>query len=225
MKLTLCLCAVALTLTESVPAQGTFQDLNFESAKPIPLIGSPYYPYAVATSNAIPGWRSYLGVNETFEVLYDTVTIGGAAATLQSSTSSYPAIAGNYSVALLSSVGVQPTTAAVAQTGQIPATAASLQFYGASFMQVTFAGQLLPLVELGTGPSYQIMGADISAFAGQTGELKFLVPHTGPIGVMTSSYLDNIVFSSQQIPEPSAISLFGLAALFAGWRLRQRNTS
>lgn len=200
--------------------QGTFQNLDFESANV-----SAFPRGSVPIANAMPGWVGYLGVISTSTVFYDDVSIGGAAISLQSTNSilapNVSPIAGRYSALLQSSVGIEPSTAAVAQTGQIPATAASLQFYGASFMLVTFGGQLLPLVELGTGPGYQIMGADISAFAGQTGELKFSVPRTGPIGVMTSSYLDNIFFSNQQVPEPSAFGLIGLGALLFGYHLRQ----
>jgi hypothetical protein len=35
-----------------------FCQLNFESAKIIPDPSSPYYPYGVAISNALPGWNS-----------------------------------------------------------------------------------------------------------------------------------------------------------------------
>ena len=35
-----------------------FVNLNFESAKIIPDPSSPYYPYGVAISNALPGWNS-----------------------------------------------------------------------------------------------------------------------------------------------------------------------
>ena len=86
-------------------------------------------------------------------------------------------------------------------------------------MQVTFIGQLLTLFLLGTGPNYQIVGADISGFAGQTGELKFLMPDLTPAG-SSSSYLDNIQFSTQSIPEPNTLGLFAIGTLFLGWQLR-----
>lgn len=183
--------ALSLALPLAVAGQGTFVNLNFELANPILLVGSPYYPYAVASSNGIPQWTAYLGTNAVNSLFLNTVSIGAAAVSLQSNS-----IAGNYSILLQSSVGVDPTTAAVGQTGQIPSTSLSLRFYGATAMQVTFAGQLLSLIEIGIGPNYQIVGADISAFAGQTGELKFLMPRLGPVGNMSASYLDNIAFSN-----------------------------
>jgi len=85
-------------------------------------------------------------------------------------------------------------------------------------MQVTFGGQLLSLVELGTGPRYQVVGADISAFAGQTGELKFLMAWPGTPGSRNGSFLDNIEFST--IPEPCALAVAGLGAALLALRPR-----
>ena len=64
-------------------------------------------------------------------------------------------------------------SAAIGQTGQIPTNAMSLKFWGYS-TDVSFGGQTLSLVLLGRHtPHYNIYGADISAFAGQTGQLLF----------------------------------------------------
>jgi hypothetical protein len=202
--------AVVITALSELYGQGTFQNLGFENPL-LPLI--PDGSFQVPATNALPGWRAYLGNFEVDRVVYNTVSLGAAAVSLQSSSSTVPPIVGNYSVLLQSSVGVEPTTAAVGQVGQIPATAMSLRFYGATAMQVTFAGQILSLIELGTGPNYQVVGADISTFAGQAGELKFLMPRLGPIGNMSASYLDNIAFSNQPVPEPSAVPVFGLGLL------------
>ena len=69
---------------------------------------------------------------------------------------------------------------------------------------MTFSGQVIPLTQVGSGPNYSILGGDISAFAGQNGELRF----TAGSGV-----LDNIQFSPIAIPEPSTVSLVALAGL------------
>jgi hypothetical protein len=58
--------------------QGTFVNLDFERARIIPIPNSPYYPYAVATSNALPGWTDYNAVAPSV-ILYDEVTLGAAA--------------------------------------------------------------------------------------------------------------------------------------------------
>ncbi len=99
---------------------------------------------------------------------------------------------------------------ALAQTGTVPASAQSVRFYGLAEFAVSFAGQTIPISQLDTTPHYNIYGGDISIFANQTGELRF----TG------GGYLDNIHFSSQQVPEPSMFGLFGFGALLLGWRLR-----
>ena len=41
-------------------AQGAFQNLDFEDANPVPIVGSPYYPYAATAASALPGWSVYL---------------------------------------------------------------------------------------------------------------------------------------------------------------------
>jgi hypothetical protein len=62
---------------------------------------------------------------------------------------------------------------------------------------------------------YHEWGVDISGFAGQVGELRFSI---GP-GTAGSSFLDFIQFSTQPIPEPSALAMIGLGGLVFGRRL------
>src|SRR5947208_2639943 len=69
--------AVALTIPISpLCGQGTFQNLGFESAQIIPVEGSPYYPYAVATSNALPGWSVFYGTQPQSEITYNDPALG-----------------------------------------------------------------------------------------------------------------------------------------------------
>jgi hypothetical protein len=86
-------------------------------------------------------------------------------------------------------------------------------FYGTGAYTVTFAGQPIPLVALGSTSTYTIFGGDISTFANQTGELL----------LQGGGLLDAIQFSSQRTPEPSIFGLFTLGALLVGWcALRRR---
>jgi hypothetical protein len=194
-----------LMLPSSLSSQGTFQNLDFEQANPIP--GST--PFLVAASNAIPGWVSYVGP----EIAYNTVGIGGASISLHDSMSTYfQPLQGNYSVLLQGSSAGPPTGAAIGQTGQIPTGSLSVRFWAfpASNLQVTFGGTIIPMFQLATTANYDVIGGDISMFAGQTAELRF----TGLAN--SGGYFDNIFFSTQAVPEPGALGLlsFGLLLLF-----------
>ena len=52
----------------------------------------------------------------------------------------------------------------------------------------------------GSASTYYVYGGDVSAYAGQAGELRFF----------GGGYLDNIQFSNLQIPEPSVLGLYAL---------------
>ena len=124
---------------------------------------------------------------------------------------------GNYSVFLQGpSLFVPPGNPAIAQTGQIPQDAKSLVFVtGLSYaFNTTFAGNAIPLVQIGATPKYVILSGDVSAFAGQTGELRF----------SGGGFLDAIHFSSQVVPEPSVLGLsaFGVLLLGRQWRKASR---
>jgi hypothetical protein len=119
---------------------------------------------------------------------------------------------GSYTVSLQPSMVGPTITAAIGQTGRIPQAAESVRFYGNGAYVVTFGGQQIPVVALGTTSTYTIFGGDISSFANQTGELRF----TG-VGL-----LDAIQFSNLPTPEPSGFGLSALGALVLGWRVLRR---
>jgi len=91
-------------------------------------------------------------------------------------------------------------------------------FYAQVFnMDLSFASNSLPFYKIGSGSNYDVFGADVSAFAGASGELRFsALPLTG--GGFGGVRLDNIQFSNQPIPEPTVFGLFALGALLRGWR-------
>jgi hypothetical protein len=62
------------------------------------------------------------------------------------------------------------------------------------------------------GANFNVYGGDISAFAGQSGQLEFRGAGT----------LDNTFFSPQPIPEPGMLGLFSVSALLLGWRARRK---
>src|SRR5208282_1247886 len=134
--------------------------------------------------------------------MYNDRTLDDAAVTLQgTNSSSLTPIQGNFTMLLLGASAFAPQqSAAIGQTGQVSLTAQSLIFWGfVGQNDVSFAGQSLSLVVISNTANYNIYGADISAFAGQTGQLLFTAfPQDGDI-------IDNIQFSSSAIPEPSAL--------------------
>ena len=197
----------------SMEAQGTFQNLDFENAN---ISGRVFNRLPAA--DAFPGWS----VNTPL-IFYDDVSLSGGSISICDSNSPFSGvnhIQGSYFVFLASVNTPGPGndfTISLGQTGQIPLLARSIEFWGSiGNMQITFAGQSLDFSTLATTANYNVYGADITAFAGQTGQLLFaLPPFTG------NAFLDNIQFSPQVIPEPSTICLFGLGAVLLGWRWRR----
>ena len=200
-----------LTGNQRAHAQGTFQNLSFENPR-LPLILGP--DARLSAADAIPGWTAYIGENQVDRVIYNTFALDLATVSLQGPGSDLTPLLGNYSVYLRGpSQFVPPGNPAIAQTGQIPPDAKSLVFItGLSYaFNTTFAGNAIPLVQIGATPKYVILSGDVSAFAGQTGELRF----------SGGGFLDAIHFSSSAVPEPSVLGLTILGALILGWRWRR----
>lgn len=208
---------LAASLGFTAEAQGTFQDLNFESARIILDTNSPFFPNAINASNALPGW-TVGGENEAApDVLYNTISSGAAVVSLQGPGSFEPILQGSFTVELQGSSSGAPASVSIGETGQIPAGSGSLQFFGADLdnLQVSFDGQLLSYVAVGTGPNYTIYGADISAYAGQTGQLLFTALPDG------TALIDNIQFFSVAEPTTCALMLCG-TVLFAAARYARK---
>jgi hypothetical protein len=212
----------------SAQAQGTFQNLDFEEADIVPIVGNPLYPYAVTVANALPGWTVDYGAVQQTQILYNNPSLGTTAVTLFAS--GYPGpvasiIDGNFSVALQSGLlNGMPAPASISQTGQIPSGTQSLLFDSVSGgfsseqpPEVLIGNDLLTLFPVGSGQgvstSYTIYGANISAWAGQSEQLTF----SAPAGAFI---IDDISFSpTAVIPEPSPLALTGIAGLlFALYR-------
>ena len=194
--------------------QGTFANLDFENAL-LPLI--PDAGSLIPITDALPEWTAYINGNPIGQVMYNGIYLSYPTVALIDSRARYfpPPIQGNYSVYLKSTSDIGFISAAVGQTAQIPSGALSLSFLigdNAGF-GVSFGSQVIPLVQFGTSGNNIIMAGDISMFAGQTGELRFV----------GTGLFDDIQFSNQPIPEPSTYCLFGLGAVLLGWRfLRKR---
>jgi len=202
-------CLLVFASKYEVAGQGTFQNLDFESAKvpdvPISQGGLVY------VTNGVPGWAIFPQITPGF-MGHNTLPLGGAAVIIfgpQWPTNQI--LEGKYTVGLFHSTAGQPTSALITQTGQVPGNAKSVRFYGGGFFDMSFAGQQIPVVNLGEGSNYTVFGGDISAFAGQIGELQFV----------GNGFLDKIQFSDLAIPEPSVFALCMLGVIILGYRHRQ----
>ncbi len=198
-------------------AQG-FVNLNFESTTITPVV----FPGGTRYVATVPGWiwtpSGNLVNGDPNSVGFNEAALDFPAVDLQGTNSPFaPAIQGKYSV-FLQGGDLPPPYAIVAsfgQTGQIPLTAQSIIYWGDA-LQVTFNGQMLSFTDISNALNYTIWGADISAYAGQTGQLLFTVPWE------STAVLDNIQFSPTPVPEPSGLAFGGLAALlliFRRWRI------
>ena len=171
----------------------------------------------MSATNAFPGWTvSDSGGNPDLQVYYNGISVGAALVSLvgTNSTEANPALDGKYSAALAAgegnSTGLIPVS--IYQTGTIPSSAKSILFianYNASSRSVQFGGQIVPYILLSSSPGYQTYGGDISAFAGQSGQLQFTESPPSP-NQFAISYLDDIQFSMNSIPEPSTWALLAL---------------
>jgi len=211
-----------ISLATSAFAQGSFQNLDFESPNVASLTN-----LFVAFGDAFPGWTGwYRDTNVTSLAGYNFVSGGSALVTLITPTAPVyggSIIEGNYTATIaagLASPNGTLSSAAISQIGAIPASAQSIRFSAANteFLAVTFNGTNVPFSAVGTGPDYTIYAGDVRPFAGLTGELRFTeqAAITEPVVI-----LDDISFSPAAIPEPGVLCLSALAALLLASRLRR----
>jgi len=219
----------------SACAQGAFQNLNFESATPATPITGPLGPFYQPVGLALPSWSAYLGGVEQTQVLQNVYTLGSGsvdifgpdytAAGPQGGLS--PGIIDGHFTVFLQAGAPSPGlgNASIEQYGTVPIATQSLEFEAwdwlpsSSILAVSFAGNSLSPVVIGTGPNYTLYGADISGFAGQSGQLEFSAVWNpnGPSWIE----LDDITFSPNAIPEPSTLALVvmgGLTLALRRWR-------
>lgn len=200
-------CVVFVTATIQTRGQGTFQNLDFESGVFIPA-PTPQNPFAVQWMPAMPSWIGFLGQNQQSVISYNALSLSVPNIAVMGPSSPADTHHGPYYIQLQNAFPVATDVPAIAQAGTLPFDSLSVRFLSAApfaiGLTVTFSGNSIPLRLIGsTANNKQIWGGDISAFAGQTGELRF----------RGSGTLDYIQFSNQPIPEPSALCLIGLGTL------------
>lgn len=228
----LVLCLVMFFFSVAVRAQGTFQNLGFESALIVPIPGDLYG--SVQFAPAFPGWTGYIGGVQQTNALYNFTFLDTSAISLVAANPlGWPigVIEGNYTAILQAGIGNGGPAAdtALVQIGLVPVTAQTLMFRALldgldslDSLAVTLGGQTLTVIPMAPGsPYFTLYGADIHSWAGQTAELGFTVfaqrPHRGN----NTLFLDSITFSDQPVPEPTVLGLFAVGVLLLGWRLRR----
>jgi hypothetical protein len=211
--------SVALLAAFLIQAQ-SFQNLNFEQADPIVVPGTLY----VTESSALPDWTVTIGVVEKTQITENGPSLGSPWVSLVGPGDEYNTpIDGNYSVYLQGSF---PASAAISQTGLIPADTQSLTFEAEPIWQTQPAGslelqigsQVVPFAALATGPNYTLYGANIAAWAGDTEQLTFTAMQDS--NDLNNWELDDISFSTNVVasPEPNMVALSAIGGLLFGAR-------
>ena len=209
MKTKILLSFIQILIIQPCFSQG-FINLKFESA-----ITTNTTFNIISAADAFPGWTAtapYIAFND--------ISLSGGSISIFNTNSlfSYPPIQGKYFALFFGSANPSYGAISLGQTGQIPVGSQSISFWGSlSGMQVTFAGQALNYFQSGSTVNYNIYTADISAYAGQVGQLLFTVPLGASGGT-----LDNIQFSSSPVPEPSVLVLSAFGSLLLGVRNRKK---
>jgi hypothetical protein len=111
-----------VVLCENGQGQG-FVNLDFESAKIIPIVGDPDFPYGIATSNALSGWTvtGYGASTPVTEITYNDPATGSSWASLIATNGQQ--ISGKFSVLLQGGVG---PGVSISQSGLVPIGTESL---------------------------------------------------------------------------------------------------
>ncbi len=204
----------------------SFVNLDFEDS--VITTSQPAWWFAGNTGAAdVPGWTEYSGYGDNIysggsTLIYNNQTLDDSCVALFDTAYPLPAVQGNYSIFLYggSIYADNPRAgAAIGQTGQIPLGTKSITYWGTVDFNVTFDGQLLSFSAVSSKPNHTVYQADISAYAGQIGQLLFTAPWPNYQGL-----LDNIQFSASPIPEPTSFGLFGLAGLLMTFRLWRRHS-
>jgi hypothetical protein len=195
---------------------GSFANLDFEDSPIDPSTPVPIGPpQPIDTALLFPSWTLWIGsAIQTTGYLNTYYLAGPQAALMASGKPADGVIAGTKSVYM--SGWVNGLSTSLAQTGDVPGGTKSVRFVARNYayrslpvppspLFLRMNGQDLPLVILSsTGTGDFVFGADTSAWAGTSAELRFGVgsPTSGSDTLFGN--FDSFVFSTEPIPEPGA---------------------
>ena len=217
LALTACL---IVSLGDAFPSrgQGTFQNLDFEQAQ---ISGPP--PQGVSVAQGLPHWEVSENGVPTTVMLYDAIALSQWQVSIQDNNGEAGAIiSGKYSVFLQGGQDFRGTFGygEISQIGTLAADTHSMLFAARMTrpgnLNVAFNGQPIQTGLFQDHGTYQTFGADISAFAGQTGELSFTAPDP------TWTFIDDIQFSTASIPEPSTLAMITVGGLLVGTKISRQ---
>ena len=219
MKSDLLKCALLLLLFGAGGERGFcqgFANLNFENATITPDPSSPYYPYALYASSAIPGWTAtgFIGPNE---ILYNSASTGATSVSILGVNGFPKALDGQFSIYLYG--GETAASASISQTATVPASSESIRFEaqqaGEGTLLVSLGVQNVSFQALSITPNYTLYGGNISpTFSGQSEQLIFSALE----GFNNFWELDDIQFSTSPVPEPGTVALVAMGAVLLGLR-------
>jgi len=208
-----------LLVCQAALSQG-FVNLNFERAKIVPDPASPYYPYGIAITNALPGW--FCDGTQQGDITYNAQATGSSAITLWATNGQQ--ISGNYSVYLQGGLG---PGVSISQTGLVPVSSLSLLFEAqpdrdatSGSLVISLGGNNLPYFAISNTANYTLYGADVSAYAGQTAQFKI----SALSGYFNNWNIDNFQFSTSYVPEPGVLGSSALSGLLLAFRRRKART-
>jgi len=226
------LLSVASSVWLASTASGqNFQNLDFDSANlvfPIPG-GNPFTTVAIA----LPGWTATVGGNPFSSAFYDAIPLDSSyVGIFDANAPDYmprPLCAEGYGAMLAAGYGGDVN---LSQTGIIPASARSISFWTTGptgfiggqhdpGVQLAINGHVLEAYDVDYEGGWKLCAADVSSYAGGSAQVSFSLKsyyRPGNIGAY-EYYLDDISFSTVDIPEPGAgcLAVWGIAAA-AGWR-------
>ncbi|HEX3799742.1 MAG TPA: hypothetical protein VH413_13685 [Verrucomicrobiae bacterium] len=204
----------------SANAQGTFRNLNFESAN----VAGDSRVTQIPIVNAFPGWsatetEASFGTQSLTQVYYDALALGSPLIAVNDnelgSGSLPPPLQGSFSAYISGGNGF---AFSLMQTGVVPFESKSLlvDIQDDAFgLQTTINGNLINMVPLYDNSIYTVYGGDISAFAGELDQLAFTEPGF-PSGIGAAT-IDDIQFSPNLVPEPGVWSLILCGTAFFGF--------
>jgi hypothetical protein len=232
-KRTFVLICLALVLRPVCGAR--FQNLDFDAGHTNITVSIPrdegdgYGPIG----DLLPGWRLLQGTNDVSLIGLNLNPIGlGVASIYNANFQGVGApVFGNYSLGLYPGYNLlfQYRPFSLVQQGDVGPEVRSIRFFNfGSPVELRLNGTMIPLSydyqPGGTDPNNRlaVVTGDVSAFAGQTVELKFT---TLDINNSAVNWLDSIEFTAQIVPEPATVVLLSLGFLMLGRKLARRLNS